>query len=370
MQKQSGTLTLIAGGDVGPINEPVDRLAELILPVLREVDFRLAQCERTYSERGFYNEWKTTIPGGQHSRQHPRMASIFKAAEIDVASLASNHALDWSYETLLDTIELFGKMGIQTIGAGINAEAARRPAIVEKNGIRVAILGYCSVLRDGQAAGVNKPGLAAVRVRTYYEPYDFQPGTPPRITTVAEEEDIVALQEDIRKAKGQADAVVMFIHWGLRTAAKTIATYQPPVAHAAIDAGVDIILGHHPHIPKAIEIYKGKACFYSIGNFLTTGPPQGIGTSSWNILSSQYETDTLYRFPIDCKQTILPKITFSKQGIERVSFIPAYINKLAQPEVVEPAAPRFQEMLQYMEWVSDEVPHKFRVEGNEVVVET
>ncbi len=367
--KQTNTLTLIAGGDVGPIIGPVDRLAELVAPVLRQADVRIAQCERTYSERGWYQEWKTK-PGGKHARQHPKMASVFRTAGIDVVSLASNHAMDWGYDPLFDTIDHFHNMGMQTIGAGRNAEEARRPAIVEKNGVKVAILGYCSVIRDGQAAGANKPGIAPMRASTYYERIDFHPGSPPRIISVPLEEDIAAMQEDIKRAKGQADSVVIFIHWGICFLPKTLATYQPPVAHAAIDAGADIILGHHAHVPKAVEVYKGKVCFYSIGNFMTTGSHAEELPIRWDLLWYQRDPDSLYYFPIQCKQTILPKVVFSKQGIERISFLPAYINKLAQPEVLDSNDSRFQEIVQYLEWVSDYVPHKFRVEGNEVVVES
>ncbi|MBI2987676.1 MAG: CapA family protein [Deltaproteobacteria bacterium] len=373
MTQALNTLTLIAGGDVGPVMEPVDRLAELVLPVLRQADFRVAQSERTYSERGWYQEWKTTIPSGKHSRQEPKMASLFQKAGIDVISLASNHVMDWGYEPMLDTIDLFRNMGMQVIGAGRNAEEARRPAVLEKNGVKVAILGYCSVLRDGQAAGDRKPGIAPMRASTYYEPVDFQPGSPPNIITVPLEEDIAAMREDIERAKAAVDSVIIFIHWGIRLFPKIVAAYQPPVAHAAIDAGADLILGHHSHVPKAVEVYKGKVCFYSIGNFLTNGSHKKRPEVEKNMFISplwyQVEVDSLYCFPIHCKQTILPKIVFSKRGVERVSFLPALINELAQPEVLDSKDPRFQEVVQTMEWVSDFVPHKFRVEGNEVVVE-
>src|SRR4029077_12803240 len=131
---------------------------------------------------------------------------------------------------------------------------------------------------DGQEAGPNKTGITPMRAHTYYmragDPHEeSQPGTPPTILTVPHEEDLHALQEDIKKAKQQADAVVMSIHWGLHHIPKAIATYQPKVAHAAIDAGADLILGHHPHCLKAVEVYKGKVCFYSIGNFMSTGAP-------------------------------------------------------------------------------------------------
>ncbi|MFC1987465.1 CapA family protein [Chloroflexota bacterium] len=348
--------------------EPVDRVAELVLPALRQADVRVAQCERSYSERGQYQEWQT-IPSGKHTRLHPKMASIFKKAEIDVVSLASNHLLDWGYEPLLDTIDLFHKMGKQTIGAGRNSEEARRPAIVEKNGVKVAILGYCSVLREGQAAVGDKPGIAPMRAYTSYEPIDYQPGTPPKIISTPFAEDIVSMQEDIKKAKALADSVVIIIHWGLRFVPKTLATYQQPVAHAAIDAGADLIIGHHAAVPKAIEVYKGKVCFYSIGTFLSTGRREKRRMFEWDLFWFEVDPDSLQSQPIHCRQIILPKIVFSKRGVERVAFLPAYINKLAQPEVLNSKDTRFQDIVQYMEWVSDFVPHKFRVDKDEVVIE-
>lgn len=368
MINKQKTLTLIAGGDVGPIIEPVDRLADLVLPVLRQADVRVAQCERTYSERGWYQEWQTK-PGGKHVRQPLKMASVFQTAGIDVVSMASNHALDWGYDPLFDTVDHFRSVGMQVIGAGRNSEEARRPAIVEKNGVKIAILGYCSALRDGQAAGENKPGIAPMRASTHYNPVDFQPGSPPEIITVPFEEDIIAMQNDIGKAKAEADAVIVFIHWGICFIPKTIATYQPPVAHAAIDAGADIILGHHAHVPKAVEVYKGKVCFYSIGNFMTTGGHEQGPLIRWNFFWYQRDPGSLYSFPIHCRQTILPRVVFSKRGVERVAFLPAYINTLAQPEVLDSNDSRFQEVVQTMEWVSDFTPHKFRIDGNEVVVE-
>lgn len=374
-EKKNATVTLMAGGDIGPVYEPMEQFAELISPVLQQADLRLGQCERTYSERGWDPQFLYG-PGGQHGRQHPRMAVVWKAADIDIVSLAGNHAMDWGPEALLDTIELFRGMGKYVIGAGKDAEEARRPAIVERNGVKIAFLSYCSVLRDGQAAGPGKAGIAPVRAHTYYLPEEFQPGTPPRIITVPYEKDVKALQDDIRKAKQQADAVILSIHWGLRHVPKTLCMYQQPVAHAAIDAGADLILGHHSHSIKAVEVYKGKVCFYSIGNFMTTGSKsRATGTFDWNLVWYRIDPeclppDGMYNFPSHCRKTMVAKAVISRKGIERVSFLPAFINHRAQPYVVGPDDPKFQEILDFTEWVSDQHPHKFRVEGNEVVVDT
>ncbi len=271
-EKDNATVTLLAGGDIGPVYEPTEQFAELISPVLRQADLRLGQCERTYSERGWAPQFAYG-PSGQHTRLHPRMASVWKAAGIDIVSLASNHTMDWGPEPALDTVELFRGMGKHVIGAGRDAEEARKPAIVERNGVTIAFLSYCSVLRDGQAAGQGKAGVAPVRAHTYYAPEEFQPGTPPRIITVPYEEDVRALHG-------------------------------------------------------------------------------------------------MYHFPSHCRKAMLAKAVISKKGMERVSFLPMFINHRAQPYVVAPDDPKFQEILEFTEWVSDQHPHKFRIEDNEVVVDT
>ncbi len=369
MKKASDTVTLLAGGDVGPVIKPVDQFAEKILPVLRQADIRFAQCERVYSRGGYPPHFRLG-GSGYHTRLDPEMASIFKTAMIDVVSLASNAAMNWGPEPVLDTIELFRTMGIRVIGAGKDDKEARSPVIIDRNGIKIAILAYCSVARDGQYAGSGKPGVAPMRAHTYYETFDSQPGTPPKIITVPYEDDLKTLQEDIGRAKTQSDVVILSLHWGVHFVPKVIATYQPQVAHAAIDAGADLILGHHPHILKAVEVYKGKVCFYSIGNFITTGSQVRHIPFEWNLYWWRMEPNSMYEFSVESQNTMLAKVVLSKKGVERVSFLPTFINTQAQPETVKPDDDRFQEILSYMEWVSDQFPHRFQVEGDEVVVQS
>jgi hypothetical protein len=75
-------------------------------------------------------------------------------------------------------------------------------------------------------------------------------------------------------------------------------------------------------------------------------------------------------FPSHCRKTMVAKVVMSRTGIDRVSFPPVFINPQAQPYVVTPDDPKFQEILEFTEWVSDQHPHAFRVDGNEVVVDT
>ena len=116
-EKGKSTVTLMSTGDIGPVYEPTEEFAELIAPVLKQADLRLGQCERTYSERGWMPQYSTG-PTGQHSRLHPRLAGVWDAAGIDVVSLASNHAMDWGPEAMLDTADLFRSRGKLVTGGG------------------------------------------------------------------------------------------------------------------------------------------------------------------------------------------------------------------------------------------------------------
>ena len=367
MPDHPGTVTLLAGGDVGPIVEPTDDFARAVLPVLRTADIRFAQCERTYSTRG------VSLGRGDHTRLHPRFGSVWKTAGIDVASLASNHSADHGPVALEDTIDFFAEMGIAAIGAGRDIAEARRPAFIDRNGVRIAFLAYVSVVREGEQAGPNRTGPAPMRARTSYEQVDWQPGTPQAVRSEPVEGDLAALVEDVKAAKLEADAVVVSLHWGIHILEKVIAEYQPPVAHAAIDAGADLILGHHAHILKAVEVYKGKVCFYSIGNFMATGSGKPRASHYHNlhwykIAPEDQPPQGLYAFPSNSKKSLLVKATFSKSGIDRVAFLPMWIGSDAHPSMLAPDDPRFAEVVDYLDWVSDQFPHAFRVEGEEVVV--
>src|SRR4249920_3228051 len=119
-------LVLMGVGDVGPIHEPLDKYSALAKDALASADLRFGQVERVYSERGALQ----VHSGGGHSRVKPHMASIFSDCGFDVVSVASNHAMDWGPDAMLDTIAVLRDRGLQVVGAGRNLEDARRAAIV------------------------------------------------------------------------------------------------------------------------------------------------------------------------------------------------------------------------------------------------
>jgi len=361
------SVTLMGCGDVGPLHEPMDAYSVLAQPTLAGADLRFAQVERVYSERGSLQ----VHSGGAHSRVKPHMASVFTDCGFDVVSLASNHAMDWGEDALLDTVALFRDRGMHVVGAGRNLHEARRPAIVEKNGVKIAFLAYCSILQSGYAAGHDKAGIAPLRAHTYYEPFDYQAGVPPRVVTAPYEEDLASMVEDIAEARKSAHVLVLSLHWGIHFIPRAIADYQVTVANAAIKAGADLILGHHAHTPKAIGVHRGKACFYSLSNFIMSStaksPEKAVAFEKRYGVTLDPDYPHL-SYGSDARRSLIAKAVLARDGVKRVSFLPVLIDKQLRPEVLRGGDPRFDDAVRFMEWVSEDFDHRFTVEGDEVLV--
>ena len=363
----NGEIVFLGVGDVGPSHEPVNDFCSLVRPVFAEADLRFAQCERMCTDKG------TLMPHGSPTgRTKPHMDSLYDYAGFNVLSVAGNHGMDWGGEALLDVMERLRKKGIHVMGGGRNIAEARQPAIVEKNGVKVAFLAYCSILHPGWEATTDKAGIVPMRVHTYYEPIEHQPGLPPRVVTVPYGEDVEDMVEDIKKAKAAAHAVIVSMHWGLHFVPRVIADYQTIVAKAAFKAGADLILGHHAHVAKAVEVISGKACFHSLGNFVMSdfaaNQPHFIKKlKQYGVIAN---VDEYPRCPHgkDSKHSLIVKAAISQKGIEKVSFLPVQIDKELRPEVLLRKDPRFDETVKFMEWVSEGFNHKFKVEGDEIVV--
>ncbi|MBI3043397.1 MAG: CapA family protein [Betaproteobacteria bacterium] len=369
----STTVSLLATGDCGPVHGPRDgmpleRYSELVRPTLASADLRVGHCERQYSTRG-----ESVYGDAPHGRQPPEMADIFSDCGFDVVTIASNHMYDYGPDALLDTRMLFERKGMQVTGAGRNIEEARKPAFVEKHGIKFGFVAYCSVIPPGGEAGPTKVGVSPLRVKTWYEPRG--PHAPVRVMTAPEERDLRMIVDDIAALRKQVDIVIPIFHWGVIWAPRIIADYQVEVAHAVIDAGADLVLGHHAHVPKAIEVYKGKAIFYCLSNFcMTKGFPKGPWLEApWKHGALRNHTDQDPAYPLlpygkDAKRSLLAKAIFSRDGVQRVSYLPMVIDTRYRPEVLRRGDPRFDDITNYMEWVSEGFDHEFRVDGDEVVV--
>jgi hypothetical protein len=365
-----GSVLMYAVGDVGPTKgfrpDPATHF-DHVRDGLKKADISFCQLERLFSTRGTHNP---LVNGGADVVQDPESAKIIPDAGFDVVSLASNHAGDWTRDVLTDTKAVFRELGVETAGAGFNIEEAREPAILNRNGVRVAVLAYCSVNRDQAWATENRPGVSPIRVRTSYEA-DYQPGSPVTVITFPYADDLAAMVEDIRKAREEADVVVMSIHWGIHFLEKVIATYQPLIGHAAIDAGADVVLGHHAHVVKAVEVYKGKPIYYSLGNFAFDTRRSGAGVVGDNYgIPYITDDDPTYPFSPEARNTLVATLRFSKQGLEQAGYRPAYVERGGLPVFLERSDPRFDDLVAYVDWASDENPYAYTVEGDEIVFDT
>lgn len=369
MSGERGEILLAACGDIGPLHEPAEGgyLTRSTASDLATADLRFAQCERLYSTRGQLQLGS----GGGHARLSPDRSAVFSEYGFDVVSVASNHSLDWGPDALLDTIGVLQARGIQTVGAGRNIDEARTPVVVNRNGVRVAFLAYCSVLREGYAAGSSSPGVAPLRASTSYEQFDFQAGVAPRVVTTPYEEDVAAMREDVARAADLADTVVVSVHWGIHFVPRVTAGYESVVAKAAFDSGADVIVGHHPHLPKAIETYQGKVCFHSLGNFLMSIPEPSEQRIAQMFRDYGVRPDPERRrlpFGPDAKRSMIGKMVLSGDGVRSVAFRPVIIDRRLRPEALSASDERFAEMVEYMDWASDGYPHDFAIDGDDVAV--
>lgn len=203
--------------------------------VLATSDINLANLESPIAAGG------TEFSGKKFRfRAEPRVAQAIRAAGFNLVTLANNHSMDFGGEALAETLRHLGDNGIAWIGAGENLSEARKMRLYTVKGKKIAFLGYSLTQPIEFFAGQNRPGTA--------------PGYEKLVTA------------DVSDARRQADYVIVSFHWGTE-ASNTVQAYQRTAAHKAIDAGADVVIGHHPHVLQGIERYKNGIVFYSLGNF-------------------------------------------------------------------------------------------------------
>lgn len=346
---------LYAVADVGPDREDPRECFALVRDEIRKADIAFCQLEVNLTERG------ARLPQVRHThRAKASTADALKDAGFTVVSFSGNHCMDWGRDGFFDTIDALKGAGLRVAGVGADIRAARAPVVEEANGVRVAFLAYNSILPANYWAEADRPGCAPMRAWTIYEQIEpDQPGTPCRVHTHANRADVAAMVADIKAAREIADVVVMSIHWGIHFIPAVLADYQAEVAHAAIDAGVDLILGHHAHILKGIEVYRGKPIFYSMGNFaidlrMTPEHAQGKGFREIQALSPGWvpDFDSLYNFPPDSRMTLVVTAEATPQGLTDIGFLPAFINRDAQPEILKADDARFAQVVDYLRWAT------------------
>ncbi len=261
---------LILLGDVNLMNvdDPTVPFAR-VRDTFREADLVFANLEcclyQPPQAHSFHNEGFFADPaiGGQ-TLQHAGIAAVGVANNVNYGEAA-----------ILASVARLDAIGLPHTGAGCDLAAARAAAIVQRGGLRWGFLQRSSVYwPTNHEAGPHDPGIAVIRGHTAYQvpmhkirpeiPPMNRPGIPPVIVTWADAAYLRAFTEDIAALRARADVVVASCHWGLH---KEVLAYMREIAHAAIDAGADVVIGHGPHYSLAVEVYRGKPIFYGLGSF-------------------------------------------------------------------------------------------------------
>ena len=306
----NGTFTMALTGDaiitraLSPYKEPEFlRLIELI----RSADVSYANLEMLFHD---YEPSPAAESGGTYMRAEPKLAKELVWAGFDIVSMANNHTGDYGPEGMRLTRTHAESAGLVTAGAGENLYEAREARFLETHEGRVALISTSATFSNAARAGAprgavrGRPGLNPLRFvsrRTVLpdqleelrgvlsrmgqrvsEPgrplnvfgTRVEPGERVGVLTEPDSGDVRGMVEVVRNAKALADYVLVAVH------AHTQDDYLRTFAHAMVDAGADVVVGHGPHYLTGIEIHDGKPIFYSLGDFI-------------------FQNETLLRLPYD-----------------------------------------------------------------------
>ncbi len=234
----------------------------------------LHRQQQTHANEGFFADPKI---GGE----------ALQRSGIHAVGIANN--VNYGWVNIASSIMRLDEIGMRHTGAGTNLATARAPAIVDRNGLRVGILQRSSVYwPTDHEAQADSPGIAVIKGHTAYHvpmgrispdiPPANRPGIPPVILTWADSAYLDEFRKDIEALRPQVDVVVASCHWGV---GREPLQYMKEIAHAAIDAGADVVMGHGPHYTLPVETYKSRPIFYGLGNFIFNTGHLGRKHAGW-----------------------------------------------------------------------------------------
>lgn len=264
---------------------------------LASADFTTADVENAFSDRH-----AVISHTGMTFVSPTTGATGLASAGIDAVSLANNHAYNGGAEGYLDTIATLDAQQIAHFGGGANLAQARTPLIYTVKGVKVALLGYAAI-PGSTAATATTPGMNYLTMAPWGN---------------LDQSQLISMESDIRQAATIADTVMVYYHWGAEYTHSANADQQT-VAHRAVDAGADLVIGTHPHWVQGIEWYHDRLITYSLGNFIfdqewATKTKQGVILNATfqgaNLIQAQLEPYTIhdYNQPAPANQEVASQI--------------------------------------------------------------
>ncbi len=256
----------------------------LVAPVFAAADYTIGNLETALGDVGEPAAKRYTF------RSPPEAAQSLAIGGVDLVSLANNHALDYGPEALLQGIDLLHEAGVATVGGGADDAAAHAPYIADINGLKVAFLGY-----------VHVPVEAITHFDT--QSWTAAAGTPGLAWADPER-----IRADVAAVRPLADLVVVQLHSGYEYIEEP-SEEQVAAARAAVDAGADLVVGHHAHILQGIHRYNDGVIAYGLGNFLFNidGPPE----------------------------TAILNVWLDRDGVRQLEVIPAIVQQYGQPRLAD-----------------------------------
>ena len=216
--------------------------------LLKSADFAVGNLECVLGRGGSQVLKAYTFRAADNSEQYLKR-------HFAALSLANNHTLDFGIEGFEETLRILEDRKIPSFGGGRNLTAARKPFVLEKDGRKIALLGYNGFRPHFYSATADQAGSAPLF------------------------EEVIL--EDIRQArKDGAEIVIPFLHWGAEMIPMP-RTSHVALARRMVDAGASAVIGAHPHITQTVDVYKGAPIIYSLGNFVfdyfPVDPPEWTG---------------------------------------------------------------------------------------------
>ncbi len=228
-----------------------------IAPLTRAADVTIAHLEVPHTRRGVELAGDVPAPGAD-----PDHLAALARAGVTAVSMAGNHIADCGAVGIADTVAELDRLGIAHAGAGADLIAAQRPAVMAVDGRRIVLLSFNCVGPEIAWATADRAGSAYVRIAAI----DGGATRPQARLDAIDPASLADMQAMIRAQTGPDTLVVVALHKGVTHSPATLAPYERPLAQAAIDAGADVVAGHHAHIAQGIEFHRGRPIFHGLGN--------------------------------------------------------------------------------------------------------